>query len=52
MGETGENINCPDCHTPHPKRVISTFNAAGTGNGSGNAGCGTCSSSSCGSCHH
>lgn len=57
MGETGENMNCPHCNTPHPKRVLSTFSAAGTGTGIDDgsnrvSGCGTCSSSSCSSCRH
>jgi len=44
MGEGAESLRCPECGTPEPSRLFSTF-AAGSGGGSGKAvsagaGCG------------
>lgn len=53
MGESGENLKCPDCGAPSPKRVMSAFSASGADGGKGSgSGCGTCSSHNCGSCGH
>lgn len=55
MGESGENLRCPACAAPAPKRVMSGFSAKGTESGgpvTGGGGCSTCSSSSCSSCGH
>lgn len=58
VGEDGNKLSCPRCQAGKPKRVMSSFSARGTGKeyetgggpGAANSGCGTCSSSSCGSC--
>jgi len=56
LGENGENLTCPTCHAPAPKRVMSGFTAAGgrggENNGGGSGGCAGCSSGSCASCGH
>lgn len=53
LGESGENLKCPACGAPSPRRVMSSFSAAGVEGGKGDgAGCGTCSSHNCASCGH
>lgn len=53
MGESGENLNCPECGTKGSKRVMSSFSATGTGGGKeAGSGCGSCSSNNCSSCGH
>ncbi|NPV72734.1 MAG: zinc ribbon domain-containing protein [Pelotomaculum sp.] len=50
MGESGENLKCPECGAPSPRRVMSSFSAAGAGGGKGGGSCSACSSRNCGSC--
>ncbi|MCL6610805.1 MAG: zinc ribbon domain-containing protein [Peptococcaceae bacterium] len=59
LGETGENLACPQCGSAGPRRVMSGFapRSAGKdgfgGSGSmGGSGCGGCTSTNCGSCGH
>ncbi len=60
MGETGENIACPNCGKPGPRRVMSSFCAHGKKSdnggsdlgGGGGGGCAGCSSTSCATCGH
>lgn len=56
LGESGENLNCPQCGTARPQRVMSGFAARSSGKGdsggSGGSGCGGCTSTNCGSCGH
>ncbi|OAT81789.1 FmdB family zinc ribbon protein [Desulfotomaculum copahuensis] len=55
LGENGQNLTCPQCHTAAPKRVMSGFAAAGrrdeAGGGAGSS-CAGCSSGNCSSCGH
>ncbi len=59
MGETGENLACPQCGTAGPRRVMSGFSAKRSGKDDlgapgygGGSGCSGCSSTNCGSCGH
>jgi putative FmdB family regulatory protein len=49
LGETGENLTCPTCNAPGPKRILSAVVAVGTDGGKG-SNCGGCTSSSCAGC--
>ena len=47
-------VNCPECKSGDVEKLLSTFSFKNDGNYSssvGSSGCGTCSSSNCGSCH-
>jgi len=50
VGESGENLRCPGCGAAYPKRVMSSFRAAGVRGNSSGSGCSSCSSSSCSDC--
>jgi putative FmdB family regulatory protein len=54
MGEDGKSLECPKCGAGNPKRVMSSFRAKGSGeesnSGGASPGCGSCSSTNCGSC--
>ncbi|MDF9409574.1 MAG: Zinc ribbon domain protein [Pelotomaculum sp. PtaB.Bin013] len=52
LGESGENLKCPRCGAASPKRVMSSFRAAGRGVNNSGAGCSTCGSSDCSNCGH
>ncbi|MCG9968059.1 zinc ribbon domain-containing protein [Pelotomaculum terephthalicicum JT] len=52
LDESGEGLRCPSCGAASPKRVMSSFRAAGGGVNSGDAGCSTCGSSNCSTCGH
>ncbi|MDA8097139.1 MAG: zinc ribbon domain-containing protein [Clostridia bacterium] len=49
MGETGENLKCPECNQRYPQKLVSGFAAPGANGGSG-ASCGGCTASSCAGC--
>ncbi len=49
-GESGERLSCPDCGARAPKRVMSSFSAAGTSGGK--SACGGCSTHNCANCGH
>ena len=52
LGENGQNLQCPECGSPAPKRVMSGFAAgAGTGASGASAGCSGCAGGSCSTCH-
>lgn len=52
MGETGENLKCPECGAVSPKRIMSAFRAdsADSLRGSRGDSCTTCTSSNCSAC--
>jgi len=56
MGENGAGLQCPECSSPGPKRVMSGFSKKSAGGtetaGGGGGGCSSCSSSSCSTCGH
>ncbi|MDD2443245.1 MAG: zinc ribbon domain-containing protein [Desulfotomaculaceae bacterium] len=53
MGESGGSLHCPKCGAGSPERVMSSFNATGTGGGKGTGSeCATCSTHNCSSCGH
>jgi putative FmdB family regulatory protein len=53
LGESGEDLKCPACGAQGPRRVMSSFSAAGTEGGKDTgSGCSTCSSGNCSSCGH
>lgn len=60
MGETGEQVTCPECGNRGAQRLMSGFFSRGgkEGNGDssfasgGGSGCAGCSSSSCATCGH
>jgi putative FmdB family regulatory protein len=53
IGESGENLKCPQCGKQGPTRVMSSFSAAGAGGGKGSSSnCGSCSSGNCSTCGH
>ncbi|MDA8337120.1 MAG: zinc ribbon domain-containing protein [Peptococcaceae bacterium] len=56
LGESGENLRCPECGSPAPRRVMSGFAAGGSGSGSNASGasaggCSGCAGGSCATCH-
>ncbi|MBU4534007.1 MAG: zinc ribbon domain-containing protein [Eubacteriales bacterium] len=58
MGETGENVKCPECDQVYPRKLVSGFAAPGApradggdgADGGGGASCSGCSASSCAGC--
>ena len=52
LGESGQNLRCPECGSPAPKRVMSGFAAAtGTETAAASGGCSGCAGGSCSTCH-
>ncbi len=57
LGETGQNVPCPQCQANNSQRIMSGFAAKSVGKNGlstpmGGAGsCGTCSGGNCSTCH-
>lgn len=55
MGETGANVNCPNCGRQGSNRVMSGFSSRNNNNdtfSSDSNSCGSCSAGSCATCGH
>ncbi|NMA53036.1 MAG: zinc ribbon domain-containing protein [Peptococcaceae bacterium] len=50
IGESGHNLQCPQCGKTALSRVMSSFSY--TGSRAGGTSCNSCSSGSCSSCTH
>jgi len=38
IGASNEDVYCPECNSPEPERLLSTFSSSGAGSGGGSCG--------------